>query len=200
MERKKFKRVVPDNIRVEDLTPLDISCGSTKCNDGLHCFSLKKSSLRKHHSERVCHECGADLIEWNRVHKNSIKDAPFIFKSMKNELIRHVFWHTPIEKTAVDHAHARGKIELRAKAEKLIKGRIGKKTFMDGRQTPLTGNEIINYAQHATATCCRKCLEAWHNIPQEKVLNDEQIEFCTNLVMLYVTERVPNIKDKPLNK
>lgn len=195
MERRKFKRVVPDNIKVEDLTPLDISCGSTKCNEGLHCFSLKKTSLRKYDSERVCHECGADLIQWDRVHTNNIKDAVFTFKSMKNELIRHVFWHTKIDDSAIQHAHARGKIELRSKAFKLIKSRIGKLTFMDGRQTPLTGKEIINYAQHATATCCRKCLEAWHNIPPEKVLSDEQIEYCANLVMLYITERVTNLKD-----
>lgn len=198
MERKKFKRVVPDNIKVEDLTPLDVSCGSTKCNDELHCFSLKKTSLKKHNNERVCHECGVDLIDWKRVHKNNIKDAPFIFKSMKNELIRHVFWHTPIEPNAIQYAYARGREEIRSKASKLIKTRIGKKTFMDGRQTPLNGKEIINYAQHATATCCRKCLEAWHNIPQDMALSDEQLDFCTNLVMLYIDERVPKLKDQPM--
>jgi Domain of unknown function (DUF4186) len=194
---KKFKRVIPDDIRVEDLTPLNISCGSTKCNEDLHCFSLKKSALRKHNSERVCYQCGTDLIEWDRIHKNDIKDAKFIFKSMKNELIRHVFWHTPIEENAIEFAQSRGKIELRIKASKLLKARIGKhNAFVDGRQTPLTGKEIISYAQHATATCCRKCLEAWHNIPQNRLLSDEQIEFCTNLVMLYISERVPNLKDK----
>jgi hypothetical protein len=115
---------------------------------------------------------------------------------MKNELIRHVFWHTPIEELTIQHAEARGRHELRIKAAKLIKSRIGKKTFMDGRQTPLTGKEIINYAQHATATCCRKCLEAWHNIPQDAVLNEAQISFCADLVMVYINERVPNLKDK----
>lgn len=195
MERKKFKRVVPDNIKVEDLTPLDISCGSTKCKDDLHCFSLKKSSLRNFDDERVCYECGVDLIEWQRVHKNNIKDASFIFKSMKKELIRHVFWHTKIEDSAIDQARKRGKVELRKRASKLLKSRIGKHTAWDGRQTPLTGNEIISYAQHATATCCRKCLEAWHNIPPEVILNDKQLEYCTSLVMLYVDERVPNLND-----
>jgi len=71
----KFKRVVPDNIRVEDLTPLNVSCGATKCNDGLHCFSFEKSSIRNFDSERVCYQCGVDLIEWDRIHANNIKDA-----------------------------------------------------------------------------------------------------------------------------
>lgn len=195
---KKFKRVVPDNVRVEDLTPLNVTCGSTKCNDGLHCFSLKKSSLRKHGKQRACRECGVELIEWDRIHKNDIKDAKFIFKSMKNELIRHVFWHTPIEDIAVNFAHERGKVGIRAKAKKIIKTAIGKMNFRDGRQTPLKGKEIVHYAQHATATCCRKCLEAWHNIDQDVELTDEQLEYCTSLVMLYVNERVPNLKEEPI--
>jgi len=195
METKKFKRVIPDDVRVSDLTPLNISCGSTKCNEGLHCYSLKKSSLKNFDSERVCYECGADLIEWNRIHKNDIKDAQFTFKSMRTELVRHVFWHTQIEEEAIENAHKRGKTEIRVKAAKLIRTRIGKLTFMDGRQTPLTGKEVISYAQHATATCCRKCLEAWHNIPQNKPLTEDQVEFCTELVMLYINERVPGLKD-----
>jgi len=24
--------------------------------------------------------------------------------------------------------------------------------------------EIVHYAQHATAACCRKCIEYWHGI------------------------------------
>lgn len=33
----------------------------------------------------------------------------------------------------------------------------------DGRQTP-TRNHPVFIAQHATATCCRKCLSKWHGI------------------------------------
>jgi predicted Fe-S protein YdhL (DUF1289 family) len=35
----------------------------------------------------------------------------------------------------------------------------------DGRQTPYRGHPIF-VAQHATATCCRGCLEKWHHIPK----------------------------------
>lgn len=34
----------------------------------------------------------------------------------------------------------------------------------DGRQTPMRGHPVF-VAQHATATCCRGCLEKWHAIP-----------------------------------
>lgn len=36
----------------------------------------------------------------------------------------------------------------------------------DGRQTPMRNHPVF-IAQHATATCCRKCLEKWHGIPRE---------------------------------
>jgi hypothetical protein len=45
----------------------------------------------------------------------------------------------------------------------------------DGRQTPMRGHPIF-MAQHATATCCRGCLEKWHHISKGRELADEQIE------------------------
>lgn len=35
----------------------------------------------------------------------------------------------------------------------------------DGKQTPFRGHPVF-VAQHATATCCRGCLEKWHGIPR----------------------------------
>lgn len=40
----------------------------------------------------------------------------------------------------------------------------------DGRQTPM-GNHPAFVAQHATATCCRGCLEKWHRIPKGRALD-----------------------------
>lgn len=193
---KKFKRVSTD-VPVSELGPLDITCGSSKCEDNLHCFKTSLRAAKKFGSYGVCKVCGANLIDWKRVHQNDIKDAKFIFSSMKNELIRHVYWHTPIEKEAIDKAIKLGKKELRIHSQKILKAKIGySPNAWDGRQTPKAGNEIVNYAQHATATCCRKCLEYWHNIKKEEKLTEEQIEFCTNLVMLYIEERVPNLTDE----
>lgn len=192
----KFKRV-PADIPISDLSPLNISCGSTKCDDGLHCFKTSEKAAIKYGSHGVCKECGTSLIDWNRVHENNIMDAKFIFESMKNELIRHVFWHTPIEQNAVDKALKSTKGDMRTHAKKVLKSKIGHyNKVWDGRQTPLTGNEIVNYAQHATATCCRKCLEYWHNIKKEDELTEDELEFCTDLAMLYIEERVPNIPNK----
>ena len=37
----------------------------------------------------------------------------------------------------------------------------------DGKQTPMKGHPVF-VAQHATATCCRKCLQKWHKINNNK--------------------------------
>ncbi len=46
----------------------------------------------------------------------------------------------------------------------------------DGRQTPMKNHPVF-IAQHATGTCCRKCLEKWHHIPQGKPLTQRQIDY-----------------------
>jgi hypothetical protein len=35
----------------------------------------------------------------------------------------------------------------------------------DGKQTPRRNHPVF-IARHATATCCRGCLEKWHDIPK----------------------------------
>lgn len=193
-KRGKFSRV-PIDVPVDSLTPLDITCGSTKCEDELHCFSLRRTSIRKYDKKGVCHQCGTDLIDWKRVHRQDIHDANFTFTAMKSELIRHVFWHTKIDDTALKSALEEGLENLKGRARKSLKTKVGKhNSFMDGRQTPMGNGDIVNYAQHATATCCRKCIEIWHNIPIEQPLNDEQLDFFTELVALYSKERIPELK------
>lgn len=199
--RKKFKRVVPEEVKVADLTTNDIVCGTTKCTEGFHCYSQKKTSVRKFGKERACKECGEDLVDWQRVHQNNIEDADFIFNELKHEIIRHVFWHTSIDDAALYTALTRGEVKTLETAKKLIRVRIGKYNgYMDGRQTPMGKDEIVNYAQHATATCCRKCLEAWHNIPMEDALTDNQLEFCVSLVMKYVKERIPQLTENEMTE
>ena len=43
----------------------------------------------------------------------------------------------------------------------------------DGKQTPMRNHPIF-IAQHATATCCRGCLEKWHGIPKGGDLTAEE--------------------------
>ena len=51
----------------------------------------------------------------------------------------------------------------------------------DGRQTPMRNHPVF-VAQHATGTCCRKCLEKWHHIPKGKRLTEEQMDYILKVL------------------
>ena len=51
----------------------------------------------------------------------------------------------------------------------------------DGKQTPMKGHPVF-IAQHATACCCRACLEKWHHIPAGKVLTEEEQAYVTAVI------------------
>jgi hypothetical protein len=60
---------------------------------------------------------------------------------------------------------ARGPEEISAHARDFVLKRLAPaQPENDGRQTPMRGHPVF-VAQHATATCCRDCLNKWHDIP-----------------------------------
>ncbi len=185
---------------MDSLPPLKITCTSTDCGNNLHCF---RSARKKGSTDQQgrCRSCGVALIDWHRVHRRKLDDADHTFASLRLELIRHYFWHVPISRRAITHALRKGKLLLRSSAATQIRRLIGSAMpFRDGYQTYREDSpraNAIHYAQHATASCCRKCLEEWHGIPQGRELSDDEISYLTSLAMLYVDERIPEIKDDP---
>ena len=61
----------------------------------------------------------------------------------------------------------------------------------DGKQTPTKGHPVF-IAQHATACCCRGCLEKWHKIPKEKELNEKEKNFIKALLMTWIINEYKN--------
>lgn len=62
----------------------------------------------------------------------------------------------------------------------------------DGKQTPMRGHPVF-IAQHATATCCRGCLNKWHKIPKNVALNDEQVDYVVNVIMAWIQKEYNNL-------
>jgi Domain of unknown function (DUF4186) len=61
----------------------------------------------------------------------------------------------------------------------------------DGKQTPM-GKHPVFVAQHATATCCRGCLEKWHAIPKGHELTDsEKLHVLGAIRRWLVSQRAP---------
>ena len=179
------------------LEPLKITCTSSDCDNGLHCFKATRQ-MKASNETGACRTCGAQLVDWSRVHQNDVGDVENTFEALRLELIRHHFWHVPIDEKAVLHARRKGFLKLRSAARSRIRSSVGPANLpFDGRQTPMAGSgNVIHYAQHATASCCRKCIEYWHNIPQKRALTEEEVEYLAQLVMLYIEDRLPQLTDE----
>ncbi len=57
----------------------------------------------------------------------------------------------------------------------------------DGRQTPMKNHPVF-IAQHATATCCRKCLVRWHHIPKGRPLTEGEISYIVEVIKRWLTD------------
>lgn len=64
----------------------------------------------------------------------------------------------------------------------------------DGKQTPTKGHPVF-IAQHATATCCRGCLEKWHNIKKGKELTAEEKNYIYCLLITWIKNEYQKAKN-----
>lgn len=185
-----------DDDNVDAPKPLKISCTASKCDDNLHCFRATQK-LRKADKVGTCRNCGVDLVDWDRVHACDLDDVEHTFEQLRHELIRHHFFHVDIDEKARIHARKKGRRTLYADAYRRLQHYVGREPdAWDGRQTPFNGNSIF-YAQHATAACCRTCVEYWHGFARDGELTPDQLEYLYLLVVRYLDERLPDLADEP---
>jgi hypothetical protein len=55
----------------------------------------------------------------------------------------------------------------------------------DGKQTPWHNHPVF-VAQHATATCCRGCLQKWHQIPKGRELTPEEQKYIVEVIQVWL--------------
>ena len=58
----------------------------------------------------------------------------------------------------------------------------------DGKQTPMRNHPVF-IAQHATATCCRGCLEKWHHIPKGRALTETEVAYLVAVIERWLRTR-----------
>ena len=177
-----------------ELKPLKVTCTSSDCANGLHCFKPTRKMRMADQTGR-CRSCGAELIDWERIQARDLSDVIHTFAALKHELYRHYYWHVDIDRWALNYARRKGKAKLRLAIEPRLRKSVGAPAGpYDGRQTPRERNPIY-YAQHATATCCRGCLKRWHGVPSDRALTDDEIQYLGDLVGLYLDERLPSLPE-----
>ncbi len=179
----------------QNIEPLGkITCSSHDCEHDLHCFQ-RRYPKGKSYRNNICYYCGVELIDWDRIDKKDLKDVDYTIQAIQYEMIRHYYWHKDIDDNALNDAYKNGLQQLRINAEKRIIKRVSppsSEIYRDGTQTPFKG-KLIYYAQHATATCCRKCIEEWYGIYRNRPLNQKEIMYMVDLIMLYIKKRVPKL-------
>ena len=83
-------------------------------------------------------------------------------------------------------AEGSGPARLRSHAYDLISQRLAPaEPYHDGRQTPYRGHPVF-VAQHATATCCRSCLQRWHQIPAGRELSRAERSYVADVICRWI--------------
>lgn len=108
------------------------------------------------------------------------------------ELLKRSFFRSKFKLTGQDRQYIQDKgIEtIKDHAFDFINSRIASQfPKNDGKQTPMKGHPVF-IAQHATATCCRGCLQKWHRIQKGRALSDNEAGFIVSLIMGWIEKQI----------
>lgn len=108
--------------------------------------------------------------------------------------LEHSRFRAGFSLSARDRAYARtkGRDTIDRHAHEMLAKRVGPAhPLKDGKQTPYRGHPVFT-AQHATATCCRGCIERWHRIPRGRALTDAEVDALASLVMAWIERDLVN--------
>jgi predicted Fe-S protein YdhL (DUF1289 family) len=86
----------------------------------------------------------------------------------------------------LDYLRRRGMDAVARHAEEMIAARLAPaQPPNDGKQTPMRGHPVF-VAQHATATCCRGCLQKWHGIAKGRELTDDERAYVVRVIARWI--------------
>ena len=95
----------------------------------------------------------------------------------------------------ITYALSKGRPTIERHAYELLQSRVGAAyPRNDGKQTPYRNHPVF-IAQHATATCCRGCIEKWHHIPRGRPLTDDEISRLVGLIMAWLDNQLNGRND-----
>ena len=172
-----------------DLKPVKVKCSQTNCDEGQHCYRPKKrKDWKALNPEPECRNCGDKGVDMAITRATTASDPGRILAELGREFIRAHFLAAPIDAQGRRELRRFGVGGVRQRAAKQLAGRVGKLHPYDGRQTPMEGS-VLNLAQHATATCCRRCAWYWYGLPRKEDYDEAQLAFCDGLIQAYLDQR-----------
>ena len=80
----------------------------------------------------------------------------------------------------------KGMAVMRSHAEDFVRQKLAPSDpINDGKQTPMHGHPVFK-AMHATACCCRGCLNKWYRVPLHRELTESEQNRIVNLLMAWL--------------
>jgi hypothetical protein len=108
-----------------------------------------------------------------------MRDADELFEALGKSKFRRRFRLSPKE---LAYARDKGFDVILQHARDFIRDRLASAVIAnDGKQTPMRNHPVF-VAQHATATCCRVCLEKWHRVPTGRELTAIEQAYIVDVI------------------
>ena len=96
-----------------------------------------------------------------------------------------------LNKKMKDYTKEKGIEKIKEDALNIIKQRLKpKKPKNDGKQTPMKQVHPVFIAQHACGFCCRSCLEKIHNIPKNRELTDQEVDYIVKFITIWIKKEI----------
>ncbi|HEX5809490.1 MAG TPA: DUF4186 domain-containing protein [Anaerolineales bacterium] len=122
-----------------------------------------------------------------------MRDIPETLSRLNRSPFRSKF---QLEKKELDYLQGKGMSEVLKHAASFIEKRLAPAfPINDGKQTPWRGHPVF-VAQHATATCCRGCLQKWHQISVGRALTLEEKQYIIDVIGAWLSRQEEDVAQK----
>jgi hypothetical protein len=116
-------------------------------------------------------------------------DGDKVFERLARSTFRQRFL---LHRAEREYLERKGLDTVMSHGEKFITERLAPANpANDGKQTPMRNHPIF-VAQHATATCCRGCLEKWHGIAKGHELSAKERGYILSVLRRWLVGQVAN--------
>ena len=110
-----------------------------------------------------------------------------VFASLSKSAFRRKFH---LQGKDLVYLRTKGLPTVIAHAKEFIAKRLAPAVIQnDGKQTPYRGHPVF-VAQHATACCCRGCLDKWHKIPQGRTLTPDEVAYILKVLERWLDNEI----------
>ena len=155
-----------------------------------------KAQLLKEAVDETANDNGSDskkmIVYKGSIQPSMVCETPAVYEGNLWKRLSQSKFRSSFSLKANDRSYVseKGMEKVREHACDFIRKRLAPAEIPnDGKQTPMRGHPVF-VAQHATATCCRGCLEKWHRIPKGRELTEAEQEYIVNVIMEWIGREI----------